>query len=313
EQPACRPVRRLGSAGGSAGSTMRVTASGLDHAVSSTSALIVEEPTLRCAVSRRASMVEDPIGRISLEGRTPVSVLRMRPWLDRYPKRKDAGVLLEGFSTGFWIPFVRSDSPSLADNLRSVVGKESILEDKLRKEVCLGRMAGPFDSPPFPNLRVSPLGLVPKKEPGSFRLIHHLSYPSGGSVNDDIDKEESHVRYASFDRALELVREAGKGALLAKSDIESAFRLFPVHPDCFHLLGCRFQGSFFFDMCLPMGCAISCSYFEMFASFLEWVVARVAGIESLTHYLDDFLFVGPRESDDCDKGKDPRSELQQTP
>ncbi|KAM3921505.1 uncharacterized protein RB166_010897 [Leptodactylus fuscus] len=39
-----------------------------------------------------------------------------------------------------------------------------------------------------------------------------------------------------------------------------------------------------------MGCSISCSYFEMFSTFLEWIVRQV---ESVLHYLDDFLFVGP--------------------
>ncbi|KAM8921300.1 LOW QUALITY PROTEIN: uncharacterized protein RCH25_015998 [Pelodytes ibericus] len=63
-------------------------------------------------------------------------------------------------------------------------------------------MAGPFRDPPVANLRVSPLGVVPKKEPGKYRLIHHLSYPAG---DDDIDKDLCSVSYSSFDQAVELV------------------------------------------------------------------------------------------------------------
>ena len=33
------------------------------------------------------------------------------------------------------------------------------------------------------NLRASPIGLVPKKKAGEFRLIHDLSYHEGYSVN----------------------------------------------------------------------------------------------------------------------------------
>lgn len=33
--------------------------------------------------------------------------------------------------------------------------------------------------------------------------------------------------------------------------------------------------------------------FEMFSSFLEWVVRDVSDMDSVTHYLDDFLCVGP--------------------
>ena len=56
--------------------------------------------------------------------------------------------------------------------------------DKLIQEVKAGRIAGPFDTPPFNIFCASPLGVVPKKIPGEFRLIHHLSFPRGVSVND---------------------------------------------------------------------------------------------------------------------------------
>ncbi|KAM9323893.1 complement factor B-like [Gastrophryne carolinensis] len=92
-------------------------------------------------------------------------------------------------------------------------------------------MSGPFTDPPVDGMVVSPLGVVPKKEKGKFRLIHHLSFPKGGSVNDGIDRELSSVAYTSFDFALAMVREAGPGALMGKTDIEAAFRLLPVHPE----------------------------------------------------------------------------------
>ncbi|KAM4652048.1 uncharacterized protein O3C94_014383, partial [Discoglossus pictus] len=160
-------------------------------------------------------------------------------------------------------------------------------------------MAGPFDMVPFNNLRISPLGLVPKKEPGTFRLIHHLSYPKGHSVNDGIDQELSSVSYASVKQAVRLVRLAGRGALLAKVDIKSAFRLLPIHPVSQQLLGCSILGKFFVDLCLPMGCSISCSFFEKFSTFLHWVLCIKTGLHSVVHYLDDFLFVGSADSADC--------------
>lgn len=48
-----------------------------------------------------------------------------------------------------------------------------------------------------------------------------------------------------------------------------------------------------------MGCAISCSLFEQFYSFLEWVVRDVSGLASVIHYLDDFLCIGPAEGSIC--------------
>jgi hypothetical protein len=62
---------------------------------------------------------------------------------------------------------------------------------KLGKEIVAGRIVGPFSHPPFFNFRVSPLGVVPKKIPGEFRLIHHLSFPRGASINDGISPKHT--------------------------------------------------------------------------------------------------------------------------
>ena len=61
-----------------------------------------------------------------------------------------------------------------------------ITEEKILKKSRANRIEGPFVSPPFQNLHISPIGLQPKKTLGEFRLIHHLSYPQGLSVTDGI-------------------------------------------------------------------------------------------------------------------------------
>lgn len=87
-----------------------------------------------------------------------------------------------------------------------------------------------------------------------------------------------------------------QGTLLAKSAIKSAFCLLPVHPDCFHLLGCMLDRLYFHNMCLPMGCSISSQFFEMSSSFLEWIDWYQMAV---IHYLNDFLLVGHKDSDCC--------------
>ena len=64
-----------------------------------------------------------------------------------------------------------------------------IARKKINKEVTLGRVAGPFLSPLFPTLRVSPISVIPKKTSNKFRMIHNLSFPLNNSVNDYINKE----------------------------------------------------------------------------------------------------------------------------
>lgn len=179
------------------------------------------------------------------------------------------------------------------------MGQEAVVRQKISKEVQAGRVVGPFASLPLPNLQVSPLGLVPKKVPGEFRLIHHLSFPEGSSVNDRIPAELCSVRYTSVDQAVSMVRSCGKGALMAKADIESAFRLLPVHPQDFCLLGFQFEGSYYVDRALPMGCSVSCAAFEAFSTFLEWLVISRSADPHVAHYLDDFLFAGKAGSENC--------------
>ncbi|XP_072037394.1 uncharacterized protein [Amphiura filiformis] len=104
-------------------------------------------------------------------------------------------------------------------------------------------MAGPFRKRPLPRLQCSPIGLVEKRTPGEYRLIQHLSFPEGASINDGIPQELCKVEYTSFDEAVALVAGEGEGALMAKSDIKSAFRLLPISPGDFELLGFKFEGN----------------------------------------------------------------------
>ena len=53
----------------------------------------------------------------------------------------------------------------------------SVAQDKIDDEVAAGRVQGAFTAAPMPHLVLSPIGLVPKKLPNKFRLIHHLSFP----------------------------------------------------------------------------------------------------------------------------------------
>ena len=152
----------------------------------------------------------------------------------------------------------------------------------------------------------SPLSLVPKQDKKSFRLIHDLSFPHGLSVNAGIPKEATSVSYDTVDSVINLVKQFGAGALLAKTDIENAFRLLPIHPSDRHLLGFSCPSAdgspiFFVDACLPMGLSISCQTFERFSTALQWIMENRFS-SSLSHIIDDFCFVGPPLSGSCASG-----------
>ena len=89
-------------------------------------------------------------------------------------------------------------------------------------------------------------------------------------------------------------------ALLAKSDIKHAYCQIPVHPQDRSLLGLRWQGNTFIDATLPFGLRSAPILFSAVADALEWVV-KSRGAAHVFHYVDDFVFVGPPGSSDCDK------------
>lgn len=173
--------------------------------------------------------------------------------------------------------------------LKSAIANADIIQDKINKEILAGRLAGPFSEQPFSNFMVSPVGLVPKKTPGEFRMIHHLSFPEGNSVNDFIDKKYSSAQYTNFDEAVHMVQDLGRHCKLFKMDLKIASRLLPVRREDFEILGIQFNGMFYVEKALPFGASVSCKTFEQFSSFLEFCVKSKMSSGKLIHYLDDFL------------------------
>ena len=159
-----------------------------------------------------------------------------------------------------------------ARNLPTAALNPGKVTENIAKEVSLGRTAGPFDHPPLPNFQVSPLGIIPKKHTEKFRTIFHLSYPkTGDSINSFIDKEEFSLTYVTVDEAIKNTQLLGPNVFMAKTDIESAFRLFPVHRDDWELLGMCWQGKYYFEKFLPFGFCSAPFLFNQLSDVLEWI------------------------------------------
>jgi hypothetical protein len=126
-----------------------------------------------------------------------INVANLNTMLEQYRQvnNKHAMELKEGFSHGFRLGYECPRQPQKSKNLVSVADNVQEVKKKIQGEIDKGRVEGPFDDPPIQNLRCSPIGLVPKKAPGEFRLIHHLSWPEGKSVNNFIDPNMSSVKY----------------------------------------------------------------------------------------------------------------------
>lgn len=227
---------------------------------------------------------------------TPINTDKLVLLLEKYPNRQAAEFLKTGFTKGFELNYGGPRMPVDFPNLQSVIQNPQEAKKKIMKELSLGRYAGPFKARPLPNLRVSPIGLVPKKNPGEFRLINHLSHPPGYSINDFVADGACEVHFGNLDDALDLVARSARGAELAKADIKSAFRLLPIAPHDFELLGIKFEGEYYIDKCLPMGIRCAPAYFETFSSFIEYCVRHRIKSDRIVHYMDDFLMVGSADA-----------------
>ena len=122
----------------------------------------------------------------------PISIQHLKTALSGHPDQNFVAQLCKKFKFGVHIGFQRQRAPRFSRNLPTAFANPDIVSSNLATEVSLGRMAGPFDSPPFKNFQVSPTGLVPKKNSNKLRTIFHLSYPKSGSTSIDcsIPKED---------------------------------------------------------------------------------------------------------------------------
>ena len=227
---------------------------------------------------------------------TPVKWDKLDKWLEGYPQDK-LDFLISGYKVGFKLGFDGSHSEQDSPNLKSAFEHEGFVSKKIAEELDKGRLGGPFETKPFSNFKLSPLGVVPKKNPGEFRMIHHLSYPrnSGQSVNENIAVEFVSVSYAGIQDAICKIKAIGKNCFMAKTDVRSAFRIMPIHPDDYHLLGFSWKGSYYYDKCVPFGASSSCRLFEATSTALEWIAMHKLGCSAVVHILDDFLFINATE------------------
>ena len=156
-------------------------------------------------------------------------------------------------------------------------------------------MIGPFDHPPFPKFRISPIGIATRKT----RLIIDLSAPHGSTIsstNSLIPSEDFSLHYATISHAIALIKLAGRGSWLSKVDITSAFKVLPIHPDFWCFFGVRWQGAYYFAVRLTFGCKSSPKLFDILSEALCWILANNHKIPFLVHLLDDFLVISPPSS-----------------
>ena len=262
------------------------------HVNSFTNASFVGPATVPRTVPTGAALLNKP------KPWTPVRSFILERELCNHPDKTFVKKLIYDLCHGCTIGYTGPQFSYLANNLLSAYQQPKVIDDTLKKECELGRILGPFESPPLPNFRTSGLGLVPKHD-GGWRTIYHLSAPPNSSINDFINPDDYSLSYCSIDDAYSFINALGPGTLLSKIDLKDAFRLIPVNPSDWNLLGIQWRGEFYVDTCLPFGLRSAPYLINRLSQAIHWILANNYGVQHLLRYLDDFLTVGPADSPVC--------------
>ncbi|KAL1936893.1 hypothetical protein VTO73DRAFT_4842 [Trametes versicolor] len=153
-------------------------------------------------------------------------------------------------------------------NLSSAAEHADVVDTDLQLQLSKRRVHGPFPAPPFPNFRSSPLGVASRKRSSKLRVIHHLSWPHGTSVNDGVPDSEVSLQYETFRSAVDA--------------------LHTVRQADWPLLGFNWCGEFYYHVVLTFGLRSAPYIFNLFSEALHWIMDHHLPA-FVRHLLDDFL------------------------
>ena len=174
-------------------------------------------------------------------------------------------------------------------NHQSALQFKDAIKDYLVKNLEVQALLGPFSNSPISDLRYSPLMTVPK-EISKRRVIVDFSFPHGKSINDGIPKDtylEDNIQFClpSVSSMTCRLNELGKGCLMYKRDLKSAFRQFCTDPGDFKFAGISWEGEAYVDTRLAMGLRSSAFCCQSVTEIVAKIVSKHAHV---LVYLDDF-------------------------
>ncbi len=225
---------------------------------------------------------------------------------------------MDGITNDFDIDISELKDLSRPDvrNLPTSIEQKIAVSDWIKKQRDKGALWGPFAKihdlpPPLENIRVSPIGAVPKGDhfgkkwnEKKWRVIHHLSHPrSGDSVNSEISPEFKAVSYVKFREVVQMINNLGPKALLWTIDAKDAYLRLPIKQHCWKYMGLKWMGKYYAFTHLCFGLASACRIYTRFADFILQIIQNnsdanwwtLNGLPTVYHYIDDF-FGGAPES-----------------
>ena len=143
------------------------------------------------------------------------------------------------------------------DNHKSATLYPASVTKYLESEIRHQAIVGPFQTPPFEQLHVSPMMTRPKPD-GSRRVIVDLSWPKGCGVNsripdNEFDSNPCALKYPTIDNIVQAIVDTGNTAFLFKVDLQRAYRNLRTDPRDLSVLGLQWGPHKYVDVSVPFG------------------------------------------------------------
>lgn len=211
--------------------------------------------------------------------------------LQNYKDKQVLAFLRYGWPIGY--DSTKTPTPTYR-NHPSATNYSSQIRSFINKECSEQAMLGPFYEEPFDEwFQVSPLMSRPKKDVTERRVIIDLSYPEGEGVNSAIVKnvlegEELIYSLPTLSSLTQALIDSNQEMYFWKADLRRAYRQMRCCPLSYPLLGIKFEGEFFVDICPSFGCRLSGGAQMRVSAAIAHMFSQWTGSPML-YYVDDFI------------------------
>jgi hypothetical protein len=211
----------------------------------------------------------------------------------KYPKLVEG--IIHGFKLGIPI-IVRTYTPS---NHMSISLYHEAYVENINKEFWSGRYFGPYSCNEVENLigpfQLSPLSLVPKDKPGSFRAVHNFSFShnhkTSPSINLSIKAEDYPCTWGTFEAVSLVISRLPPDSQASVRDVTAAYCTIPAHRTQWPGLVVRLEGldSYAINTHNNFGLTSAGGIYGYLADAGADIL-RAKGIGPLSKWVDDHIF-----------------------
>ena len=209
--------------------------------------------------------------------------LNIKNWRKHLVGYGDGSELLQFMEFGFPLGLV--DTPDLSPcerNHGSAYQYYPHIDKFITAEIIRGGLTGPFVSPPWPNMMLSPLMTAPKK-PDSRRPVFDATFGikslNNATPSDCYLGIPTLYTYPKVDDFRRIVLSCGRGCFMWKRDLHRFYLQIPMDPVEYQYVGCVWRGLFFIFVGLMFGLRHSGLQGQRMTDALSWI-HRQSGLET---------------------------------